>query len=380
MKRLILSWQKGRRPLVAGAFLLCILVQCSKSNQPPLAITWVSTDRVEFEPEKGEQVTLRYRVSAPALVEVKFWDRLGEAVRTFEKEVEKPGEENVSWDGRDEGGNRVPSEAYVYTISAWANGEKESTPVVYDLRDRTGGALVHVERIEWDPKSGRLVYGISTPSRVRVILGRQETGWPVGTLIDWEPRAAGRHQEPWNGWDSQIEAKEMPRLVPAIHAFALPDNAVIVKGPQSGNGYSSSARTPDKTPYRLRAQSVASNVVLHQHAHHPRSRCYDPPIEISFPEAQTIKGMVRLTEKTPLRLDLALDQLKGRVAPIPKVSVSVFVDGALVERHLEGYLPDQWVLDPTEYDPGEHVITALLAWPDDHFGVRHARILVEETR
>ncbi len=58
--------------------------------------------------------------------------------------------------------------------------------------------------------------------------------------------------------------------------------------------------------------------------------------------------------------------------------VFVFVDGALVERNLDGYLPYQWELDPNNLDPGEHVITALLAWPDDHFGVTHLRVIVED--
>lgn len=102
-------------------------------------------------------------------------------------------------------------------------------------------------------------------------------------------------------------------------------------------------------------------------------------IELSFPEAETEGGVWRLTERTPLRVGIASEQPPRRVAPIPRAFVFIFVDGILVERNLDGYVPYQWVLDPVELGPGEHVVTAFLGWREDHFGVRHVRVNVEES-
>ncbi len=381
MNKKVIVREIKRRLLCVSVFAFCILLLGLKSEQPQLSITWVSTDRPEFEPGKGEQVTLRYRISAPAKVKVQFLDPFDKPVRTVEKEVKRPGDQIIVWNGRDDAGNPVPPEAYVYTISARIDGPDDSqSPIVYDLRDRTGGELIHVEKVEWDQKSGRLVYVISRPSRVRVILGRMTVGWPVGTLIDWEPRPAGRNQMQWDGWDPEhvIEAREMTGLEPVFHAFALPENVVIVNGASQGNKQTSVASKLDKTPLRRPALNLTSNTVLHQHANHPRSRCYDPLIEISLPQIETAGELVQLKRKTVLRLNVAEEQPGIRAAPIPWSSVFVFVDGALVERNLDGYLPYQWELDPNNLDPGEHVITALLAWPDDHFGVTHLRVIVED--
>ncbi len=364
-----------------SVFAFCILLLGLKSEQPQLTIIWVSADLPEFEPRKGEQVTLRYRISAPAKVKVQFLDPFDKAIRTVEKKVKKAGDQNIVWNGRDDAGNPVPPEAYAYTISAQSDDFEDSqSPIVYDLRDRTGGELVHVEKVEWDQKSGRLAYVISKPSRVRVILGRMTAGWPAGTLIDWEPRPAGRNKTLWDGWDPEhvIEAKEMTGLEPVFHAFALPENVVIVKGAGQGNKHTSLASRLDNTPFRRPAMNTTSNTVLHQHASHPRSRCYDPLIEMSFPKRETAGELVKLKGKTLLQLNVAEEQTGLRMAPIPRASVFVFVDGALVERNLDGYLPYQWVFDPKSLDPGEHVITGLLAWPDDHFGVTHRRVLVED--
>jgi hypothetical protein len=57
--------------------------------------------------------------------------------------------------------------------------------------------------------------------------------------------------------------------------------------------------------------------------------------------------------------------------------VFIFVNGEMVERYLVGYVPFQWRIDPRRLGPGEHVVTGLLAWRDDHFGIAHVRVRVD---
>ena len=86
---------------------------------------------------------------------------------------------------------------------------------------------------------------------------------------------------------------------------------------------------------------------------------------------------MRISEPTLLRFDVAPEQLPGHLAPLPRLSVFIFVDGIVVERELVGYVPYQWIVNPLRLGPGEHVISGLLAWRDDHFGIVHSKVWVE---
>ncbi len=135
---------------------------------------------------------------------------------------------------------------------------------------------------------------------------------------------------------------------------------------------------------------------IHVHARHARERCYDPDIVASFPDAREFARanprfaadtedrspapVPKITKPTPLRFDIAREQPPGREFPIPRVSVFIYVDGVMVERFLSGYAPFTWIVDPARIAPGEHVVTGVFAWRDDHFGIAHARVWVEKER
>ena len=368
---------RGIAGLIVGTvFLLSCSGPGLEPGRPPLSISWVSADRLDFEPEKSERVTLRFRVSAPADVTVRFLDPRGEPARSIHQVVEQPGERSVVWDGRDNDGHRVPPDAYVYTIAALPTdaSEKEAQPTIYDLQDRTGGELVRAKQVKWDRESGRLTYQLPKPSRVRVILGQPSTGWLCKTLLDWEPRSAGRHEERSDD-HTGMQFCDTPELESVVQAFALPNNVVIVKGMPAEPTEAKQRRSPDKVPHRTAPTEVSQRALL-QHALHPWSRCYEPQIEISLPGAERVDDLVRLTGPTPLRVDIASRQPVDRTTPIPRMSVFLYIDGVLVERNLDGYVPYQWILDPQEVGSGEHVVTGVLAWSEDHYGVKHVRIQV----
>ncbi len=350
-----------------------------------LAISWVSSDRQGFAPQKDENVTLRFRVSSPSHLTVRFMDPFDLPIRTIHHEAEEPGEQRIVWDGRDDEGRLVPPEAYAYTISAsTGEGRNSSPPVVYDLREKTGGEWVRGVKVNLDTESGKLTYTIPRAGRVRIILSQQGSGWPFGTLVDWVPRAAGSHEEKWDVWDSHevVRAGEISKLVPLIFAFALPDNSVVVTGPTPENDNDAVVGHPvdhSGIPHRVAATDSSEATKFH-HARHPRARCFDPEIKLSFPEAPAKTGekMLRLTKSLALRVEVAPEQPPGRMKPIPRGVVFILIDGAVVERNLDGYLPYQWVVDPSSLTPGEHLITASVGWREDHFGTAHIKVLVEK--
>jgi len=352
-----------------------------------LSVRWVSTDKSAFDPGAGEQVTLHFQVSSPANVSVRLLDPDDAVVRTLRFSTEG-GDQKVAWDGRDEAGAVVPAEAYVYVITAEealdkaaakpAGKARKPASVTYDLRGQTGGDTVWPGERHVDPASGSAVYNLPQAARVRLILSREDTTWPVRTLLDWVPRLAGLHSEPWDGWAAghAVKALGTPKLAPIVYAYSLPRNSVIVRG-GSGPGPVSRPRAgrevvPPPAP-------STSNRTLHLHSLHPRRRCFDPALTLSSPDAAAAAGApVAIAGPTLMRVAVAPDQGPDRATPIPRVSVFLFLDGVLRERYLVGYAPFQWLLDPAELGPGEHVVTALFSWRDDHFGVAHARVKVAE--
>lgn len=343
------------------------------SPRSSLALSWVSTDRSAFDPSKGERLALRFRVSSPAVVTARFLDADGNTVRTAQQKAEAAGEQQVVWDGRDDRGRPVPPEAYEYTLQARGAGGEE---VTYDLRGRTGGEAVWPVQPALDPKTGRITYSLTQASRVRLIVSQQDTTWPIRALLDWAPREAGKHEEAWDGWGQGhvVKAPDTPEAIPILYAFGLPREAVIVKGSANAERNQKATLRSPNPPLRL-----ATDRPVHLHARHPRARCYNPTITLSSVAAgqRTKEGLLRITQGTPLRVDVAADQGSGRAQPVPRVSVFIYVDGVAVERYLVGYVPFQWVLDPATMKPGDHVVTALLAWRDDHFGIAHLKVKTE---
>jgi hypothetical protein len=337
-----------------------------------LSISWVSTDKAAFVPEKGETVDLRFRVSQPSTVSVRFLDPQDRVVRSIKREVTAPGDQTVAWDGKDERGGLVPADAYTYVIGARTPSAEE---VSFDLRGRTGGEPVWpLDTTLAEGKPFSIQYTLPQASRVRLITSRKDTTWPIRTLLDWTPREAGRQSETWDGWDAAhvIDAARTPQLIPIVYAFSLPKNTVIVQAtdgaprPQAAIG-TEVVPGPPAPPDRN----------LHLHSRHNRGRCYDPKIQLSLAEASAgADGVYALSKPTALRLAVADDQGPGHVRPIPRVSVFIYVDGVMVERYLVGYTPFQFQIQPERLGPGEHVVTGLMAWRDDHFGIAHIKVRV----
>jgi hypothetical protein len=341
--------------------------------EPPtgIALSWVTTDRAVIDLRKAESLTLRFQVSRPAAVTVRFLTVDGEPVRTIRHEAVPAGEQQVVWDGKDDTGQPVRPEAYIYTLEARS---LEGASAIYDLRSRTGGEVLSAEQASIDREKGRIRYVLPDSARVRLILSRG--AWPIRTLVDWEPREAGPQDEAWDGWDAGrvVQALETSDLLPIVYAFSLPRNSVIVKGaPVAGK------RGPGPTAGQVPA-AIATERRVHLHSLHARAHCYDPKVQASIVGGPELReGEVpSLDGPTTFRFDVAPDQPPDRATPIRRVSVFIYVDGRLVERYLVGYAPFQWTIDPATLTPGEHVITGLLSWREDHFGMTHVRVKVTQ--
>ena len=247
------------------------------------------------------------------------------------------------WDGRDNDGHRVPPDAYVYTIAALPTdaSEKEAQPTIYDLQDRTGGELVRAKQVKWDREWGRLTYQLPKPSRVRVISGQPSTGWLCKTLLDWEPRSAGRHEERSDD-HTGMQFCDTPELESVVQAFALPrqrgDRQRDARGTDGSEAEAKprQSSSPDRTYRGLTAgfaPTRASPLVAVLRA---ANRDF-------FAGSREGRRPGTADGADTASRHIASRQPVDRTTPIPRMSVFLYIDGVLVERNLDGYVPYQWI-------------------------------------
>ncbi len=379
--RNIISFNLAFRSIFIALFLM--ITSVSMSSQNSLSITRVAIDKNNFDPGRGETVTLRYRISQPATVLISFTGPDGYVVRKIKQVKTRPGEQLFRWDGKNNQGDLVAPEAYIYKLIAKRSTGEEA---VYDQSNETGGETIYPQKLQLDASSGNIIYQLKKPGRVRLIMSNEVSHWPVQTLLDWVPRGKGRHTEEWNGRSTNqiVHTLTKKNMIPIMYAYSLPRNTVIVKdkrGKTKYRGRLSRDKKPLSVPLvdpAMLSRTVGEKPV-HFHASHPWQRCYNPEIVANLPEGiRKMKGIPVIERQIPLSFDISKQQPPGRARPIGRVSVFIFVDGKMVERLLSGYAPYQWIIDPSILSSGEHVITGLFTWRDDHFGIAHKKIWVEE--
>ncbi len=368
--------------------LLMVIVSIAYASQRPLSITRIAMDKTTFEPARDEVVTIRYRISQPATVLITFSAPDGQIVRSIKQVKSSSGEQLFRWDGRNNQGKLVPPEAYIFKIFAKNVAGEE---VVYDQSLNTGGDTVYPQKLLIDINSRKITYQLQKASRIRLIVSSKGSYWPVRTILDWVPRGKGKHTEEWDGWDADhiVNALESEDMVPIMYAYSLPNNAVNVK---ETDGNSEPSNLNAHTETILQQQIPLINPLLkfrtedgdpiHFHASHLWARCYNPNINAYFPKELSLKesNIPIINQPTTISFDIADKQPRGRARPISRISVFIFVDGQMEERMLSGYAPYQWIIDPTALTPGEHIITGVFAWRDDHFGLVHKKIWISPSR
>lgn len=338
-----------------------------------LSITQVRTDRISLDPAKRESATIRFVISQPADVELSVYDGRNRLVRRISDKSLPAGEHALAWDGLDERQRPVPSEAYVYVITAIAsNGER----VVHDMTDVTGGEPIQVQDVRWDPVAGQVHYRLDKPARVNIRFGLQDGGPFLRTLIDWVPRLAGPQTEGWDGWDQShvLSLGKHPMLQTSVNAYSLPDNTVFVGAPVSEIAFADLLDQP------VRERQAPEHVKrMYYHPDQPLETRGDISTSLKLDGArkQDREGRWIVSGRVPVRLDVANEDrarvLERRFEPV------FFVDGIYAFENEGGFLPMTWSWDTTTVNEGEHFITTNVRGYEGNFGTATLRVWVERS-
>ena len=178
----------------ANAFLSALL--CLIYTPSLLAAVEISTiDAVDVVPQKinplqRETATIRFNTSNTGQAILRIFDRKGFQVKEYALEQLIPDQPNeVIWDGRDDEGRIVPSEAYSFTIEAIDNQENvaEYSPEV----DANVNYSAFTPR--FNEGKQRLEFILDQDAVVDIRAGVGDGGPMLVKLIEWQPMLKGEH-------------------------------------------------------------------------------------------------------------------------------------------------------------------------------------------
>jgi FlgD Ig-like domain len=337
------------------------------------AIQQVRISQPLVDPARGDKVDISFVLSEAARATVRIYDGRNWLVRDLgPSEKLSAGEHSVRWDGRDRKGQALPPEAYVFTVTATGD---DGAKVTYDPSDQSSGTEVPVQAVAIDRASGEVSYVLAEAARVRIRLGLDDHGPLLRTLIDWVPRSGGLHREAWDGWDATktLRVREHPRLVAVVSALRLPDNTILVGPPPQAVRLSASVKPADG----VRVVTPAARKRMFAAFDQPIEERGDVTIEVSLPEVKqrTPSGLPIVHEATPVRLDVS-DALRERVLK-SRFEPVFFVDGQFAFENEVGFLPMNWIWNPSALAPGEHFLTVNLRGYEGNFGIATLRVQVD---
>lgn len=341
----------------------------------PLTIDAVQATPKTLALDNRASLELRYRLSAPAVVELAFIDDWGKAVRRLMLGQQAVGMQAMRWDGRDDGGAAVASGVYRYRITAKAPDDRlaEYAPD----RDARGEEIL-ARRFTFDSRRGRFTFVLPQIARARLRIGLREAPH-LRTVLDWEPMEAGEHEVAWDGLDAsgQIRLSEHPDLAVNLSAFSLPPNAVMIRNPGRPEPR---AGASGHRPVRRPSPAAGDGPSAYLHARHDRAVCHEPRVAVELPETlgTDASGLPIIGGRVPVRV--SVDPVDKDYVVSQRFEVMFFNDTVFLFEAEEGSSPLTFIWDTRAITPGTHLLSVNLLTYDDHVGVMTLPVVIRSER
>ncbi|MCW8932073.1 MAG: hypothetical protein OQL19_17795 [Gammaproteobacteria bacterium] len=356
------------------SFIILLAVLCLLASHSLFALSLSHVNHspkyLDFDTTKA--IKIRFTLDQPAMVTLAIFDDREIMIRQISSNlVLEKGEHFFLWHGKDQANRPVPAEAYRYTLTA----ENEREKVEYDVSDLTGGEYVDVSNIVWDKSTNVISYRLSKPARVNLRAGIANNGPLLAMLSDWLPRAYGKHQFKWDGYDNSkvLDLTQLETIEIYAQAFSLSDNTLLVGPPVQ------SIVDIENRHWRTIKRAPKKEIKKRMKGHHQqdRNKRGDFTVSVKLPDdlKKNDKGYPIVQETIPIRFMIKSgDQqrvINDRFEPI------LFIDGQYNTENEVGFFPMTWNLNPEKLTQGEHFLTVNLRGYDGHFGAASVWIDVQ---
>lgn len=362
--------------LVDSFLSLCIILLFS-SLADAKPIVFGDTGRGEFSPSRGESYPISFTLNESATVTILLYTADNYLVRTLSSDRLLAGTHSIEWDGKDEEKIIVPDEAYTVVLQA-VNGKSE---VILDPRKYSGGEVEKDLKATIDP-DGEISFSLSQSSRVQIRAGISE-GPMMRSLLNWQPRTAGKNIFRWNGMDKDnlTNLLENSKYRLSIAAFRLPDHSIITTG-NSSLEYTEYCRlkkwdfnpAPDESRLDQRGDKGIS-----QHYYYQRSADTDPEIFIELPGSveKDESGTAILVAEEPIPVKVTMNEKDEQFVSASKYEVTFFVDFEFMSEEELGFMPITWLWKPNNLEKGKHILTVNVSGFKGQVGVRSTEFIIQ---
>lgn len=333
----------------------------------------------EFSLANAATFAVPVHLSQRAAVDIKLYTTDGDLVRSLaSNQPLDPGDHVLRWDGRDDAGTLVPSEAYQPVVHARLdNGEEQ----VVDPRAVSGGEVVDDLAVKVG-RNGDIAYTLPVASRVLIRVG--VAGGPMlHSLVAWEPRPAGRNVQRWHGFDQDrlIDLREDKGLRVVVTAYQLPAHAIVVRGGDTDmHAYQQSRGWPARSMDPDAIQLTRGERRLARHHFMPSGQRLDPRVTLVLDANLPVdaQGLPIVADSARVRVDIPEDDRVRLQSSL--YEITFYVDSVYVAEEEKGYVPLSWLWRPSGLTPGRHVLTVNVVGFEGQVGVRSLAFVVPDTR
>lgn len=348
------------------AIIACLCFECFAINSTVVTQVQIRQDKTDLTGDIA--VTLSWNQKQKGTTKVLICDLQGSIVRKLmENEVLDRGAHQLEWDGRDINGIPCSVGAYLPIIKVRTD---RGMVGAYNPSASNWGENLHIETPTYDADRRIVTFTLDRPALCLLRIGEVQEGLFYGTLLNWQPKPAGRVEVAWDGMDAQkiVKLHQRDELVYELVTAALPHSAILITASPTPHG------PPDGRYERFPLHPPHGNDVS-LHARHRMGDCGDFNILASINNIRR-KGTGNKVESGILDITVRKEDGYHRLQK-EKFEIYLYVDGRYTREEKRSKLPATIQLDTTKLSNGEHLVIVGLMTLENHVGTYTMKINVE---
>jgi flagellar hook assembly protein FlgD len=345
------------------------------------AISGVAVDPKQFDPSRGEKVTIAYGTSKPCKAVIKIFDPEMQLVRDLMSETRGKSETvQVVWDGKDAQGRLVPDEAYFFTIEA---SDYQGHMASYDPTIATGGQTSVPGGAYFDSETNKVRYSIQEDSRVSLKVGIANGGPLLKNILNGVPQTAGEHAETWDGKDQsgEFNATAQKDYQLSVEATPLYANSIIARGNDAYDFFRYRRDIASERPRKVDRPPPGRELIWYGLPRpEPITMIPEPKFRLELPKSgpDFSTGVPVVAGKIPIKI--YLDESIKKYITEQRYEIIFFLDFHFVTEKEEGYSPFTLIWDTLGTPNGEHVVTINVATFSGQVSSGSARVMIRNER